>query len=378
MKPVRLTLFFTRGVSLGTWDTVGMFEREVALYRRLQTHGVRVAFVTYGGRSEYAFADRLPGIRILCNWPGWPLERYEARLHWLHGWHFWRSQVIKTNQTDGALAALRAAQFWRKPLVARCGYMWSMFMGHQYGEGSPTQRHVLEIEARVFSAADHMIVTTDEMAGDLRERIADAPEKTSVVPNYVETDRFVRPPQDPAGDTARPYDVIFVGRLEEAKNLSALLSAIDQSGWRLLLIGAGSQGDSLKREFAHLGEQVTWLSQVPNADLPAYYAQARVFALVSHYEGHPKTLIEAMACGLAVLGSDAPGIRTVITHGVNGWLCQPDAASIRQALEHLLGSAALRADLGSSARLHAEAHYSLDRVAGLELEIYRRLAGKRP
>ena len=44
----RLVLFFTSGVSLRTWDEVGMFEREVAIYRRLQKHGVELSFVTYG------------------------------------------------------------------------------------------------------------------------------------------------------------------------------------------------------------------------------------------------------------------------------------------------------------------------------------------
>ena len=41
MVDLRLVLFFTRGISLKTWGEIGMFEREVTLYRRLQEHGVR-------------------------------------------------------------------------------------------------------------------------------------------------------------------------------------------------------------------------------------------------------------------------------------------------------------------------------------------------
>ena len=49
---MHLTLFFTRGVSLRTWDEIGMFEREVALYCALQPHLGGIAFVTYGDDSR--------------------------------------------------------------------------------------------------------------------------------------------------------------------------------------------------------------------------------------------------------------------------------------------------------------------------------------
>jgi hypothetical protein len=62
---MHLVLFFTRGVSLQTWDRVGMFDREVAIYRRLHDRGVQVSFITYGNRLDLNYADRIPGIRIL-------------------------------------------------------------------------------------------------------------------------------------------------------------------------------------------------------------------------------------------------------------------------------------------------------------------------
>jgi len=366
-------LFFTRGASLGVWHSVGMFEREVALYRALQAQGVEVSFVTYGDRSEYGYAKRIPGIRILCNWPGWPMERYERWLNWLHSLHFRRCDVIKTNQTDGSQVALRVAHFWSKCFVARCGYMWSSNIGHQFGIDSPTHLYVRNIEQRVFSAADHIIVTTQAMAQDIYTRVPGTETKTSVIPNYVETDRFAPSSIDALPDTVRPYDVIFVGRLEAEKNLKALLGALDELGCRALLIGSGSLGDSLRRDFAHRADRLTWLARVPNTELPTYYSQARLFALVSHYEGHPKTLSEAMASGLPVLGTNVSGIRTVIEHGVNGWLCNTDLGSIRDALRHLLDDAALRAELGRRARIYAEEHFSLPRIIRAELSIYDRL-----
>ena len=72
-----LALFFTSGVSLQVWDRLGMFDREVALYRRLQQQGIEISFVTYGNHRDLAYRDRLPGIRILCNRWNFPRAIYE-------------------------------------------------------------------------------------------------------------------------------------------------------------------------------------------------------------------------------------------------------------------------------------------------------------
>jgi len=54
---------------------------------------VQVSFVTYGDGSDLRYADRIPGIRILCNRWGLPPRRYERWLPLLHGWHLWRADV---------------------------------------------------------------------------------------------------------------------------------------------------------------------------------------------------------------------------------------------------------------------------------------------
>src|SRR5689334_10635214 len=60
-KP-HLCVFFTKDVSLRTWDNNGTLDREVAIYRWLQDKGVKISFVTYGDKTDLAYADRLPGI----------------------------------------------------------------------------------------------------------------------------------------------------------------------------------------------------------------------------------------------------------------------------------------------------------------------------
>ncbi len=105
---------------------------------------------------------------------------------------------------------------------------------------------------------------------------------------------------------------------------------------------------------------------MPNAQLPGYVNRAGIFVLLSLYEGHPKALLEAMGCGVAVIGADSPGIREVIRHRETGYLCGTDPLSIRAAIEELLGRPELVSELGRNARQYVKEHYSLDRIFSLE------------
>jgi len=94
-----------------------------------------------------------------------------------------------------------------------------------------------------------------------------------------------------------------------------------------------------------------------------------VFVLPSQYEGTPKALLEAMACGLAVVGTNVPGIRELIQDGVNGLLCEPDVKAISEAIARLLNDAELRARLGRAARRFVEERYAQSKVVETEARL---------
>ncbi len=216
-----LTLFFTRGVSLRTWSMLGMLEREVAIYRRLVESGFDVSFVTYGDASDLVYADKLGGIKVLCNETGMPLEQYESMLLALHGRSLHNRGVIKTNQTLGGELALQTARVLGRPFVARCGYMWSLNAGREHGEQSPAATEARRVEELVFAAADRVVVTTDAMRLNVAQRLPDVAGRVAVIPNYVDTDLF-----RPIGTAIGEPSLLFVGRIAPEKNLAALLEAI--------------------------------------------------------------------------------------------------------------------------------------------------------
>jgi len=346
-----------------------MFEREVALYRRLQGRGVQVTFVTYGDASEFGYASRIPGIRILCNRWGIPRQLYERWLPWLHMPWLRRADIFKTNQTNGAEVALRAAQLWRKPLVARCGYMWSLFAARKEGADSEAARYVRAQETKVFNAADRVVVTADDMKQYVMEQYGIADGQVRVVPNYVLTDLFRPEPEN----GYHPARLCFVGRLEPQKNLFALLESLRGLEIELEIIGTGPQRGALEAAAREKGVKAHFLGNRPHSELPQHFNKAAIVVLPSLYEGHPKSLLEAMACGRPVIGADSPGIREVIRHGETAWLCGTDPASIREAIRELLARPGLRNQLGQNARQFVVENFAIDRIVDLELSLLREL-----
>jgi glycosyltransferase involved in cell wall biosynthesis len=366
-----LVLFFTRGVSLRTWNMVGMLEREVALYRCLQDMGWEVSFVTYGHSSDLDFADKLNGIRVLCNEEALPLEAYETRLLEQHAATLRSCHVIKTNQAYGAPLAAVAAERYRKPLVARCGYLWSRNTAREFGAESPQYREALQAEESVFKAATRVVVTTEAMAEDVVRRIPEAASITVTIPNYVDTLTFC----NETGD-AQPNSIVFVGRISREKNVQALLDAIRPLPVTLTVIGEGPLRPGLQAVYGDLDGKVRWEGNVPNSTLPSYFNQTALFVLPSLYEGHPKALLEAMSCGMSAIGADSPGIREIISHGHNGYLCPPDFKGLRQAIEDLLADPVLRQTLGCNAREYVTERFSLARIAELEHRLLLEVVGR--
>ncbi len=111
------------------------------------------------------------------------------------------------------------------------------------------------------------------------------------------------------------------------------------------------------------------------SDVPELYAQAHVVTLPSYYgEGLPKTLIEAAACGRAVVTTDHPGCRDAIEDGVTGLLVPVrDADALADAVQRLLEDTERRQAMGRAGRALAEQAFAIEKVVDDHLAIYRRL-----
>ncbi|RXS43021.1 glycosyltransferase family 1 protein [Idiomarina sp. 29L] len=110
-------------------------------------------------------------------------------------------------------------------------------------------------------------------------------------------------------------------------------------------------------------------------DIATQYANANIVCLPSYYgEGLPKSLIEAAACGRAIITTDSPGCNYAIENGVTGLLVPPkDHIALADAIEELVVNKAKRKQMGEAGRLFAEKHFDINVVVKQHLAIYQEL-----
>lgn len=224
--------------------------------------------------------------------------------------------------------------------------------------------------------ADYLIAGTESAAEVWRAKGYTG--RMSVIPQFgTDTDLFA-----PAVDRpARPFTIGYFGRLVEEKGLHVLLDAAARlaGDWRLYLLGGGPLRPALEAQAARLGigERVTFHEQVPSREMPARYHEIDVLALPSltrpnWKEQFGRVLVEAMASGVPVVGSDSGAIPGVI--GDAGLIVpEGDVSALRNAIERLRADSALYRDLSHKGRERALAHFTHARVAQATVQVYREM-----
>ena len=110
-------------------------------------------------------------------------------------------------------------------------------------------------------------------------------------------------------------------------------------------------------------------------DVAQLYAQSHIAVLPSYREGLPKSLVEAAACGRAVVTTDVPGCRDAIEPGVTGLLVPVrDAQALARAVQELADDPVRRRAMGAQGRRLAEQAFDIQRISEAHLELYRVLS----
>jgi glycosyltransferase involved in cell wall biosynthesis len=376
-----LGLFFTRGVSLLQWVDSGLFDREVLIYlRHLKNRQFdEIVWFTYGAYDvEVALRlqsqGRLPQqIRVVPMPSRFLKFRRGASLIYTFLMPFFqrseltRCDVFKTNQMDGALAAVLASRLFKRPLYVRTGYTLSMFVGRVYSYNPFRRVFAWATEKIAFRFCGAASVSSQHDREYVLNRYAFTNEPPHIIGNYVDISRF-----SPLSNIERKVRVVFVGRLTAQKNLKAAIRAVTSVGIGLDIIGDGPERKKLQTFAGALGGDIRWLGLLSNNELPEVLASYRFFLLPSFWEGMPKVLLEAMAVGVICIGNNAPGIREVIEDGVTGYLSVgPEDGKLAKALQRAI--AGDHASVESRARDFVCKNFSLDAVVARERFIFDNL-----
>jgi glycosyltransferase involved in cell wall biosynthesis len=204
----------------------------------------------------------------------------------------------------------------------------------------------------------------------------------------VDTSRF-RPAAIDTASGPRPLRVLLAARLLWEKGIREYVDAaalLREQGRQIefLLAGMPDTGNphSVRREDVEQWQRqglVRWLGHVD--DMPALLSTVDVMALPSYYrEGVPKSLLEAAACGLALVTTDLPGCREVVTrHGFDGLHAEPrDAVSLAGLLAQLDDDRDLLRRLGDNARQKVLADFDERLVIEKTIEVYEELLSAFP
>ncbi len=238
--------------------------------------------------------------------------------------------------------------------------------------------------AFIAKKADLFIATTNEIReGLLRDGIPS--EKILRITNFIDTESFFPITRGNRGylKKLKGLDnliiVLYSGRFVRRKGVEILLKAWkeasrNRSNSKLLLLGEGPLLNEMKGLTKRIGltESVQFMGHVSN--VVEFLHMADIFVLPSLQEGMPNALLEAMACGLPVIGTRIGGVVDIIDDRKNGILIEPgNVKSLARALGELLENESLRNELGERAYEKIKREYSLDTVVGKYIQLYSNL-----
>jgi len=367
LKDKTLALFFTAGISLKTWYEIGSIDREVAIYNELSRYFKRIYFFTYGDKEDLKFknylADNITIIPKKCISNN---LLYSFTIPFIHCKIFRNVDILKTNQMWGSWSAVLTKLLYRKRLVVRTGFMFSI----NYAKENPKTRInwlMKVIELIAYRLANGVITSSQSNFEYIENNYGPLGDHV-LIPNYVETNVF-----KPLDGIRKKDSICFIGRLNKEKNLFALLVALKTLPYSLTIIGSGREEEQLKDFANENGVDADFFGNIANHELPKILNMHELFILPSLYENMPKTLLEAMACGMPVIGTNVKGINEVIEHGKNGILCSTNANSIREAIETFMEDEELKQNLGDNARRTIVEDYSLNNLGLKELKLMEEL-----
>lgn len=372
-----VTLFFSYGVSIKTWHQSGFLSRECSYYRALQEKGVAIQFLTYGDKSDYEFADILGDIKIVPIYDTLRKSNFKTinfikslMIPFIFKKDLSSSDIFKTNQIWGSWVAVIAKFLLQRPLFVRAGF--DLYKNSLLEKTSKIKLVFIYFVSKLaYKSADFVWVPTKEISRFVECKHKIRSDKVMVFPNWIDTDLFL----DGLADNVFTDRVLYIGRLSPEKNVPLLISAISQTNLKIDIVGEGRLKQQLIKQAKHSNVEIRFLGRVPNVDLPRLINQYPILVLCSNFEGSPKVLLEAMACGISVIGTNKPGIRNVITHNKNGLLCESDTVSLRKAIKLLHQNKAKRQQLGQEARKKIILENSKIKALSKEVSIYKTLLG---
>ena len=225
-----------------------------------------------------------------------------------------------------------------------------------------------------FAAADKIICYTEAEKKEIIN-LGIKSRKIRVIHNGIDTDLFV-PSKDTSFDKK---NLLWVGRYARGKGLDYLIDAFNivksrHSEATLTMIGEGPEKDRIVQKIndLKLDNSIIMKDFVPNSELAGLYQNSSVFVLPSLEEGVPRTILEAMSCGIPVVCSSLPQLVDIVDGG--GMLVPvKDSETLADRISEVLSSSSLAEEFRENGRRNVIENYSWKDTVKKTVRLYEEL-----
>ncbi len=307
---------------------------------------------------------------VIFIWGMWNLSRRVA--YWAEQWMPGRVVYVIADYWPMEPDADEA--YWRRPV--RRLWVWALM--------SPVRHVALHMLARQRKAYPLAMEQVACVSDYVRHKLIEAgalPSGARVIYNGIDPRPFIEAAHVPA-PYQRGMRLVYVGGILPNKGVHTAVEALgllkqrgQGSGLHLTIVGGGhpdyEQQIKLRVNELGLGEQIVFWGRVPHAEIPSILANNETFLFTSVYEEPiARTVMEAMAAGLAVIGTAVGGQQEMLNDGVNALVFAPgDETRLAESILQLQHNPALRARLVESGLKTVLEHFTLDRMVN-EMEAW--------
>ena len=358
---MKIGYLFTYGYSLKTWEESGTLNKELFLFKKLvEEKNIEFKLFTYGNADDFKLLPKNLNIEIVPIYDKIFKRSENKKINLLKSLvlpfklkkYFSDVDVIKCNQLQGSWVAVILKMLLRKPLYLRTGYdVYSFSVYEEKGNFKITSYFILTQIALFFS--DLYSVTTEL-------------DKKFLVSKFKFTKNIILRPNFVLSNEIKPIEerfskkILSVGRLENQKNFEKLILLFKNTDYEIDIVGEGSLKGDLINISKNNNVKVNFLGQIENNELQNIYSKYLFFISTSNFEGHPKTILEALSNGCIVLASNIPNHLELIEDSVNGFIIHNSIVSIKDKLNDLKSDFSKLKIISDNAVDNAESEYGID------------------
>jgi len=251
----------------------------------------------------------------------------------------------------------------------------------------PIVRFYEKMERAIFVNAKYCHAISKHLENHLLKY---GPKNTIVIPNGVDTKKFVPDPDKFSTRKKLGFDtenlIVCVSRLEHKNGTHDLIEAAHildeelkgskQHGFKIIVLGSGSQKDKLREMIEKYGlkEKIFLLGSILYSEVPKYVAAGDIFIRPSLAEGFGNVFVEAMAAGVAVIGTPVGGIPDFLKDNVNGLFCEPgNPKDIAEKIKKLMNDEELAQKVITNGIKTAREEYDWVDIAKRVRDLYLKL-----